>query len=60
MDLVIKYTYSIQYIAHGKRTEHSFLQRQLSIVPHQKYRTVLSTQQQDNAMLEYSSMHIII
>jgi len=43
-DLVIKYTYSVQYIAHGKRIEHSFLKRQLSIAPRQKYWTVLSTQ----------------
>jgi len=40
-----KYTHhSILYILHGKRIEHSFLRRQLSIVLCQKYWTVLTTQ----------------
>jgi len=58
-DLVIK-IYTSFCIVHGKRKDHSFLWRQLSTALRQKYWTVLSTQQQDNAMLEYNSIHTII
>jgi len=59
MDLIIK-IYTSFYIVYDKRIEHSFLRRQLSITTCQKYWTVLSTQQQDNAMLEYNSTQTII
>jgi len=59
LDMDVIKIYTLFYIVYGKRIEHSFLQTQLPIAPHQKYWTELSIQEQDNAMLEYGGMYTI-